>query len=178
MSKSQLRAFHEPRWAVLATSSIDLLACETIPSFLEAEVLLALLHQTPGVFAWMSFSCRDGVHISDGTSIAECAALFDDCEQVVAVGINCTAPRYIPSLIEQVRVGAPGKPVVVYPNSGEVYDGTARTWVGTSDPLDCGIAAGEWFRRGARLIGGCCRMGPRHIEAMRNALLNQDSYEG
>ena len=178
VSKSQLRAFHEPRWAVLATSSIDLLACETIPSFQEAEVLLALLHQTPGVFAWMSFSCRDGAHISDGTSIAECAALFDDCEQVVAVGINCTAPRYIPSLIEQVRVGAPGKPVVVYPNSGEVYDGAARTWVGTSDPLDCGIAAGEWFRRGARLIGGCCRMGPRHIEAMRNALLNQDSYEG
>ncbi len=171
VSNQTLRAFHEPRWEILAASPADLLACETIPSYQEAEVLLALLRQTPDRFAWMSFSCRDGTHISDGTPIAECAALFETCEQVVAVGINCTAPHHISSLIDQVRAGAPGKPVVVYPNSGEAYDGTMRTWVGTSDPLDCSRAAGEWFRQGARLIGGCCRMGPQHINAMRAALL-------
>ena len=157
----------------MAASSIDLLACETIPSYQEAEVLLALLRQTPDRFAWMSFSCRDGAHISDGTPITECAALFETCAQVAAVGINCTAPHHISSLIEQVRAGAPSKPVVVYPNSGEVYDGATRTWVGTSDSLDCNLAVGDWFRRGARLIGGCCRMGPQHIKAMRDALLKQ-----
>ncbi len=173
VSKQELRAFHEPRWEILASSPADLLACETIPSFQEAEVLLALLQQTPDLFAWMSFSCRDGAHISDGTPITECAALFDACEQVVSVGVNCTAPRYMASLIEQVRAGAPGKPVVVYPNSGEVYDAQTKTWAGTADPLSCGLDAQDWFRRGARLIGGCCRMGPRHIKAMRDALLNQ-----
>ena len=173
VSKHELRAFHEPRWEILASSPVDLLACETIPSFQEAEVLLALLQQTPDRFAWMSFSCRDGAHISDGTPITECAALFDACEQVVAVGANCTAPRYMASLIEQVRAGAPGKPVVVYPNSGEVYDAETKTWAGTADPLSCSLDARDWFRRGARMIGGCCRMGPQHIEAMRDALLNQ-----
>ncbi|MCP5050303.1 MAG: homocysteine S-methyltransferase, partial [bacterium] len=75
--------------------------------------------------------------------------------------------------IKQIRAGAPGKPVVVYPNSGEVYDGEKRTWIGTSDPLNCGIAASEWFRNGARLIGGCCRMGPGHIKAMGETLTSQ-----
>ncbi|MGD2085879.1 MAG: homocysteine S-methyltransferase [Candidatus Aminicenantes bacterium] len=173
VSKRKLRAFHEPRWETLAGSPVDLLACETIPSLQEAEVLLELLQQTPGIFAWMSFSCRDGKCISEGTPITECAALFEDCEQVAAIGVNCTAPQYISSLIKQIRAGAPGKPIVVYPNSGEVYDGEKRTWIGTSDPLNCGIAAKEWFRSGARLIGGCCRMGPRHIKAMRKALLKQ-----
>jgi homocysteine S-methyltransferase len=176
ISKNKLRAFHEPRWEILAASPVDLLACETIPSLQEAEVLLELLQQTPGIFAWMSFSCRDGECISEGTPIKECAALFKDCEQIAAIGVNCTAPNYISSLIKQIRAGAPGKPIVVYPNSGEIYDGKKRTWVGTSDPLNCGIAAKEWFRNGARLIGGCCRMGPRHIKAMREALLKQAPY--
>ena len=175
VSNQTLRAFHEPRWALLATAGVDLLACETIPSYQEAEVLLALLQSTPNRFAWMSFSCRDGVHISDGTPIVECAALFATCDQVVAVGVNCTAPQYVTSLIEQVRTGCPGKPVVVYPNSGEVYDGATRNWVGTSDPMDCGLATDDWFDRGARLIGGCCRMGPAHIKAMRAALLKSTS---
>ena len=171
VSNQALRAFHEPRWEILAAAPVDLLACETIPSYQEAEVLLALLRQTPDRFAWMSFSCRDGMHISDGTPIAACAALFETCAQVVAVGVNCTAPRHLPSLIDQVRAGAPGKPVVVYPNSGERYDGATRTWKGSSEPMDCSRAAGDWFRHGARLIGGCCRMGPQHINAMRTALL-------
>ena len=142
VSNDTLRAFHEPRWEILAPASVDLLACETIPSYQEANVLLALLQQTPGRVAWMSFSCCYGLHISDGTPIAECAALCAACEQVAAVGINCTAPQHIPSLIEQIRGGASGKPVIVYPNSGEVYDGTTRTWAGTSDPIDiaCGLA--------------------------------------
>jgi homocysteine S-methyltransferase len=171
MSREQLRQFHEPRWEILADSQVDLFACETIPGFPEAEALLELLKQTPGIFAWISFSCRDGEHINDGTSIKDCAALFKDCEQVVAIGANCTAPQYISSLIEQVRAGAPGKPAVVYPNSGELYNGETKTWLGTSEPLNCGIAAKEWFKSGARLIGGCCRMRPEHIKAMRDALV-------
>lgn len=176
ISKNELRGFHESRWEILAASSADLLACETIPSFEEAEVLLGLLRQTPGVYAWVSFSCRDGEHISDGTPITECAALLNDQEQVAAVGVNCTAPKYISSLIDKIRTAAPGKPIAVYPNSGELYDVETRAWIGTSDPLNSGTAAVEWFKSGARLIGGCCRIGPDHIKAMREALLNQGFY--
>lgn len=171
VSESDLRDFHRPRWEILAASGADLFACETIPSWLEAKVLLSLLHEAPEIRAWMSFSCKDGQHISDGTPLSECAALFAEDDQVVAVGVNCTAPRYIVSLIGQVRQGAPRKPIVVYPNSGEAYDAKNRAWTGKSNPSDLGDAALEWFRCGAMLIGGCCRTGPQHIRAMRKALI-------
>lgn len=167
----ELRSFHEQRWRVLAESPADLLACETIPSIQEAKVLKGLLVERPEVRAWMSFSCRDGAHIYDGTPLAECAGLFADDEQVVAVGINCTAPEYIASLIGQARLGAPDKPIVVYPNSGEVYDSRHRVWMGVCDATDFGKAAVEWLGGGASLIGGCCRTRPDHIRAMRTALM-------
>jgi homocysteine S-methyltransferase len=177
VSKSKLTSFHKSRWEILCSSPVNLFACETIPSFEEAEVLLEILCQTPEIFAWMSFSCRDKEHISDGTLISECAALFRDCNQVVAVGINCTAPKYISSLMEQVRLGAPNKPIVVYPNSGNIYDREKRTWLGKEDKLNYGIAACDWFRSGARLIGGCCQIGPKHIQSMKETLESQKFYQ-
>ncbi|MCH8149455.1 MAG: homocysteine S-methyltransferase [Planctomycetes bacterium] len=177
ISEGDLRAFHERRWHILVESPADLFACETIPSLPEAKVLKSLLRDTPDVRGWISFSCRDGKHICDGTRLAECAALFDEDEQIVAIGVNCTAPRYIASLIDQVRRGAPTKRIVVYPNSGETYDAENRVWTGVSDPSDFGEAAVDWFKCGASLIGGCCRTGPHHIRAMRAAMMQQNRSE-
>ena len=171
VSKDELRQFHEPRWKLLSESDADLLACETIPSFEEAQVLVELLRDTPDTFAWMSFSCRDGEHICDGTPIVECAQLLNHSERIVAIGVNCTAPRHISSLIDHIRSGAPDKAVVVYPNAGESYDAETREWSGAAEPADLGQLAVEWANKGAQLIGGCCRTGPGHISALRQALL-------
>ena len=170
ISRRDLLNFHKPRWEILSDSSVDMLACETIPSYEEAGVLLELLNQTPEIYAWVSFSCRDGHHINDGTPISKAASLFNECEQVVAVGVNCTAPRHISSLIEQIRLGAPGKEIIVYPNSGENFDEENHIWVGNAEQLDYGLEAGKWYRQGARLIGGCCRMGPEDIGFMKKGL--------
>ncbi len=170
ISKAELLAYHEPRWEILSESSVNLLACETIPSFQEAEVLLNLLKESPGTFAWISFSCRDGERISDGTLIKECASLFENCEQAIAIGVNCTAPKYISSLIKQVQSGAPSKQVIVYPNSGELYDAKERSWIAASDSVTNSFEPGRWYKEGARLIGGCCRIGPTHIHEMHEAL--------
>lgn len=170
VSKAALRDFHKPRWQILAQSQADVLACETIPSLPETEVLRELFEQTPARSGWVSFSCHDGRHINDGTPLTEAAALFADCDNVTAVGVNCTAPRHISSLIAEIRQAAPGKDIAVYPNSGEAYDVSERKWLGTSEPLDFGRAASQWFSDGARLIGGCCRTGPEHVRAIREAL--------
>ncbi len=154
--------FHRARWGILAASGADVLACETIPSLAEARALLRLLDETPGVLAWFSFSCRDGAHISDGTPIAECAALLAMQERVAAVGINCTPPRFIPDLIRAVTA-VTDKPVIVYPNSGETYDPTTKRWRGEAIPSEFGTYSREWRKLGAGLIGGCCRTTPDHI---------------
>ena len=173
ISNSELHSFHELRWELLQNSGADLFAFETIPSIREAEILLDILQRTPEAYAWISFSCKDGERICDATPILECAQIFNDCDQIVAVGINCTAPRFVPSLIQRVHQGAPSKPIVVYPNSGETYNAKSKTWGELEDVADFQKSAEQWFDLGARFIGGCCRTTPNHISEMRLALLRR-----
>lgn len=165
----ELRAFHRERLQLFDESDADVLALETIPSHTEAEVLADLLRNctTP---AWVSFSCRDAQHISDGTSIEVVANLFRNHSTVLAVGINCTPPQHVAALIHRIRKVLPGTAIAAYPNSGESYDVTSNSWSGTVTPVDCAVAAREWVEAGAKLIGGCCRMGPEHIRAMSKAI--------
>jgi len=169
IDSAELGAFHRERLAVLDAAGADVLACETIPSIDEARVLADLLRdtQTP---AWVSFSCRDGQHISDGTPLAETAALFRDHPRVLALGVNCTPPQFIVSLIGEIHGHAPDRAVLVYPNSGETWEAATSSWHGTVSPLECAQAAERWLQAGARLVGGCCRMGPEHIRAIGQGL--------
>ncbi|GAA3149185.1 homocysteine S-methyltransferase [Planomonospora alba] len=163
LDEDGLAAWHRDRWHILAGSGADLMACETIPSYAEARALRRLLGETPGVRAWVSFSCRDGEHISDGTPLRRAAALFAGDPRVIAVGVNCTAPRHVPSLIPRIE----GKPVMVYPNSGETWDASARRWRGPADPVGFGAAAAGWHAAGSDFVGGCCRTTPEHIRQIR-----------
>lgn len=165
LSEAELMAFHRLRFATLLEAGPDLLACETLPSLLEARALARLLAEFPEAYAWISFSARDETCICEGVPIAECAAWLDGCQQVVAVGVNCTAPRYIPTLIQVIRA-ATSKPIVVYPNSGETYDAARRCWQGTATYAEFATAAALWHAGGARLIGGCCRTTPDYIVAL------------
>lgn len=172
LDEAGLRAFHRQRWHVLATSGADVMACETIPSPVEGRVLLGLLHETPRAYGWFSFSCRDDERVSDGTPLAETIAAFHDQPQVVAVGVNCTAPSLVPRLIAESR-HAVDKPIVVYPNSGEGWDAQRKCWTGTAEAVDFASASAEWHAAGAGLIGGCCRTGPRHIREIRERLVGR-----
>jgi homocysteine S-methyltransferase len=165
LSEAELMDFHRPRMAALLEAGADLLACETIPCFSEARALTRLLAEFPNASAWISFSARDEAHLWHGERLAECAAWLNDQSQVVAVGVNCTAPRYLPGLIEATRTVA-SKPIVVYPNSGETYDPVLRLWSGVADAETFAIEARRWYASGARLIGGCCRTTPDHIRTI------------
>jgi homocysteine S-methyltransferase len=173
LSSEKLRDFHRPRWELLTQTKADLFACETIPSIREAEVIKTLLDDSPNIQAWISFSCRDESNISDGTPIEDCVSLFEDSPQVIAIGVNCTSPKYISSLIKKIVHYGSSKHVVVYPNSGEKYDSKQKRWLGVSTSSYFSEEASRWFKAGARLIGGCCRTGPDHIKAIRKALIKE-----
>ncbi len=175
VGKNTLREFHEERLLILDHSDADVLACETIPSFAEATVLHDLLLET-GTPAWISFSCRDGQHLNDGTRVGQAAKLFANHPIVLAVGINCTAPGYISPLIQALKQAAPSKAIAVYPNSGELYDANTKSWGHLDQPVDLANAAIRWHKRGAGILGGCCRIGPRQIMAIARAFNgSQDS---
>ena len=169
VDSATLREFHRERWHLFAESDADLLACETIPSLQEAEVLAELMRETPATWAWLSVSCRDEGHLSDGTPVAELATLCDGVPNLAAVGVNCTKPEYIgPLLTEMARHTS--KPLLAYPNAGEDYDITTRSWASPPSQLDWCDAAAGWVELGARGIGGCCRVRPEQITSLRASL--------
>ncbi len=170
LDEGGLGGWHAPRLKILDESGADVLACETIPSLAEARAIASLLGTTP---AWFSFTCRDGERISDGTPIETCARHLDAIDRVAAIGVNCTPPRFVESLVKRIR-GATRKPVVVYPNSGERWDAARRAWTGTRDPGEFAEAAARWRDAGASILGGCCRTGPGHIRVLRTRLLPQE----
>lgn len=135
MTKEDLKNFHRRRLQVLAGAGPDLIAFETIPNKLEAQVnyiirvanvfhlqircraiwlpgpyvsllqVYAELLEENGIRipAWFSFTSKDGVNAASGDPINECAAVADSCPRVDAVGVNCTAPRFIHGLILSIK---------------------------------------------------------------------------
>ncbi len=165
----ELLAFHTQRMFCLAKAEPDIFACETIPSWPEAEALLQALLPFPQIPAWFSFTCRDGLRTAHGELIADCAKSLSAHSQIAAIGVNCTAPEYVSSLIAQIRANTQ-KPIVVYPNSGQTWDATTRTWLGKASAHSWEQRAVEWVQQGATWLGGCCGTTPQDIREIRNAL--------
>ena len=168
LDQSGLYYFHQQRLLRLAASEADFLACETIPCIAEAMVLARLADEA-GTPAWISFSCKDGERLSSGEWIEDAADAMAGHHAVFAIGVNCSAPQHMSSLITRLRAHWQ-KRIVVYPNSGEKYCAETGSWEGTSSPLECAQAARTWQAKGADIIGGCCRMGPDHVRAIRASL--------
>ncbi len=152
-----LRRWHRPRIAALAAAEPDVLAIETIPCLAEVEALLAEVDGI-GVPCWLSLTV-DGDRTRRAEPVAEAFRMAAGVAEVVAVGVNCCTAGSADACVP--LAAASGKPVVVYPNSGEGWDGAARTWTGT--PTFHPDRVTRWLDDGARLVGGCCRVGPDDI---------------
>jgi homocysteine S-methyltransferase len=165
LSVGRLRAWHRPRLAVLAESGADLLALETIPCLAEVEALLSELPST-GARAWLSLTVSGG-RTRAGEPVEAAFQMAAEVDEVLAVGVNCSAAVEVPDMVA-AAAQVSGKPAVAYPNSGERWDADRRRWTGavTFGPGD---AAG-WVRAGARLVGGCCRVGPDSISRLARAV--------
>jgi homocysteine S-methyltransferase len=165
LSVDQLRAWHRRRLRTLIEAEPDVLALETIPCLAEAEALLAEV-QGSGMPCWLSLT-----NVADRTRLGEPLAkafgMAADVPEVIAVGVNCCAAAGLASTA-RLAVSESGKPAVVYPNSGEGWDASARAWDGQRD-LDPAEAP-AWVAAGARIVGGCCRVAPDDIAAIARAL--------
>ncbi|MFF9485165.1 homocysteine S-methyltransferase [Streptomyces sp. NPDC014676] len=165
LSVAELERFHRPRMEVLAGAAPDVLALETVPDTDEAQALLRALRGL-GVPAWLSYSAS-GDRTRAGQPLEEAFALAARADEVIAVGVNCCTPEDADRAVT-LAAQVTGKPVVVYPNSGETWDAGARAWTGRPT-FSAGQVKG-WRDSGARLIGGCCRVGPETIASVASAL--------
>ncbi|MCO5602717.1 hypothetical protein L7F22_056854 [Adiantum nelumboides] len=172
MTLEKLKDFHRRRLQILAEAKPDLIAFETTPNRLETQAYVDLLREESiDMPSWITFNSKDGINVVSGDSFEECVKLAASSPGVVAVGINCTPPRYIHGLILSAKK-VTTKPIVIYPNSGETWDGDKKEWVpstGVSD-VDFVSYVRKWKEAGASLIGGCCRTTPKTIRGITEAL--------
>ena len=163
-----LEEFHRPRIDALVAAGVDLLAVETIPTIREARVLVRLLDET-GVPSWSSYTGGSGTTTAAGAPFGDEIALASEPRDVVAVGVNCTAPHHVRALLKIARA-ATDLPLVAYPNRGDTWDPETRTWRGDrAGSWDPAVVA-AWTILGAEWLGGCCGTGPREIELLAAAL--------
>jgi homocysteine S-methyltransferase len=174
VGRAALVEFHRRRLLVLADAGSDLVAFETIPSLMEAEVIAELLGVVAETWAWVTFTCRDGERLWNGSPVVDAVSAVLSAPRLAGVGVNCTAPRHVSALVAAVR-SVTDLPVIACPNSGEVYDAVAGRWVGDAAPEEWLASASDWFDAGARVLGGCCRVGPLTIRRLRGEL---ESYGG
>eukprot|EP00796_Vickermania_ingenoplastis_P006675 gene6675-4783_t len=170
---ASLAAFHEARLRELVTAGVDIIAIETQAVQYEALTIVEMIEQMyPEQKVWVSFtvSADDSSRLPDGTPVEDFVAKLQPHHSIAAIGVNCVPLMQTSRLLAMI---APltTKPLVAYPNSGEVYDGTKKTWSSshTRNQPEAHTLAGQrdsWTTSGARLIGGCCRTGPADIEAL------------
>ena len=158
--------FHRRRAEILHEAGADVLLIETQPSM--KEVLIeAEIAEELGADYWISFSCRDGFRINEGDLIRECAAkLTEGYPGLRMIGVNCSKPEYIVSLIHELR-NATDLPVGVYPNSGLIYDPETKTWSVPDGQMDFGSYALSYMKAGAVAVGGCCTTTTEHIRQVK-----------
>lgn len=160
--------FHRERVKALIESGVDVLAFETIPTLDEAKAIIHLLEaEFPDAYGWFSFTLRDEHHISDGTPLKDIAEYLDGHKCAAAIGINCVRLEIVTEALKTLRLYVKKKPIIVYPNSGEHYDAVTKKWNAALTDLKFIDQVDDWYKAGARLIGGCCRTTPDDIRAVR-----------
>ncbi|KYQ53257.1 Homocysteine S-methyltransferase ybgG [Trachymyrmex zeteki] len=173
ISRQELIDWHRPRIKALLNAGADLLAFETIPCVEEAEAILELLKEYPHARAWLSFSCRDGQFISDGSVFQSTAVRCyrTSPSQIVAVGVNCIDPKYVTPLLKGINESTSSEqdfiPLVVYPNRGGSYSASGE-WIAVQDNHSLNLPISEWLDIGVRYIGGCCKIFAEDIKLIRS----------
>lgn len=165
LNVSQLREWHRPRLQALAAAAPDVIAVETVPSLTELEAVCRELDGL-GIPTWVSVTIADG-ELRSGESLAEAFAIAASVPDVVAIGVNCCDAAEIGGALA-VAAAVTAKPAVAYPNSGEQWHAGSRQWSGEASAI--AASAPSWIAGGARLVGGCCRVGPDQIAEIARAV--------
>ncbi len=164
LTATEYQDFHYTRMKLLDQAGVDLFAFETQPNFDEANALVDLLMEKfPQQQAWLSFSVKDEDTLCDGTSLTETIKYFNGAEQISAIGVNCTTLENIQEIIRNVKQ-VTDKPIIVYPNNGDIYDPETKTWQANSQTDTFKDLVPTWLAEGAQLVGGCCRTTPKDIK--------------
>ena len=198
---TMLKQFHSEQLEVLLSTSPDLVAFETIPCVDEVKAIVEVLSSSSNVesnanpcLAWISMACSSETTLNSGETIEDAVRILEESSlsnQSVAIGVNCTDPRFVENIIRSMRETCnKGRVLIAYPNLGETWEDTGNN---AADSDTAGVIGAEsnhawtplpgtgisetqfidmaerWYDHGAgaTIIGGCCRVSPQLIGKLK-----------
>ena len=173
-------------------ANVDLWLAETLSATAEADLVGPLVAGS-GKPLWLSFTLADCGEGAGGTRSERCVlrsgesvALAVECalrHKAEALLFNCSQPEVMGGAVEEAvrAVAAQSAPlrIGVYANAfaparvvseanaalsamrGDVTPEAYRAW------------ARDWIGRGATIVGGCCGVGPEHIQALNSVVVRR-----
>jgi homocysteine S-methyltransferase len=157
------QAVFKEQIGALLDGGVDLIFLETFSDIEEIAIALYVkqsLHHCPVV---CSLACTEEGALPSGLPVAEAFAKLRALEADV-VGLNCVPNG--PGAMLRVFESLPSDGLcAAYPNAGYPANTTPEDFAQAA----CGLAG-----LGARLLGGCCGIGPTHIAAMVKALAERN----
>uniref|UniRef100_A0A6B2LAG7 Hcy-binding domain-containing protein n=1 Tax=Arcella intermedia TaxID=1963864 RepID=A0A6B2LAG7_9EUKA len=179
LSEQEIIEYHLPRIEVfLNHPGVDIILCETFPSLREASVLVSAISTlTPKKPIFVSFTVKhvgDSLLISNGEDFFDAFKVFEQFEQVLAIGVNCVSSLVVSDLLDLIKkrgiLNKSTKKIIVYPNV-YAWNATTKTWIISQAPSTSPEElVSSWFDSGASIIGGCCSTGPQHIHLFSQIL--------
>jgi S-methylmethionine-dependent homocysteine/selenocysteine methylase len=156
---------------------VDLFLCETMSSAAEARAAASGAAST-GKPVWVAWTLDDrgAGRLRSDESVSEAAAALEGAP-VSGFLANCCAPESITRAMPELAALGPwpcggyANGFAAVPAGWDTADGIAALGV----RRDLGPEAylkhvRDWIAAGARLVGGCCEIGPGHIARLREAL--------
>lgn len=151
----------------------DFLLIETVSSVKQAEGALRAT-DTTGKPVWIAFSVDDfdGSKLRSGEDISLLADTLR-AHRVDAVLVNCSRPEAVSEAMQHIN--AFDRPFGAYANGfTKITDGFLKdkpTVAALTERVDLGPAeyakfAMHWIETGATIVGGCCEVGPAHIQEL------------
>ncbi|MGB0506581.1 MAG: homocysteine S-methyltransferase family protein [Pikeienuella sp.] len=176
--KAELAAPYYSEIAELQKPYVDLFMIETMCSVDQSRGALmgACGHDVP-VWLCLSVDENDGTLLRSGEPLEDIAPLLEEFD-VEAALLNCSPPEAIDAglpVLEEMGLtcGAYAngftKITPEFAQAGaNVGALSARTDLGPEAYADFGLG---WVDMGARIVGGCCEVGPEHIKVLRSRLI-------
>ncbi len=162
-------AVYRTQMEALVEGGVDLLVLETQTDLAEALLALETARTICDLPVIVTMTFDDDARTALGQTAAEAARALM-AGGATAVGANCgSGPRGILKAVREMAAAVPGAPLVAKPNAGWPHRANNRLFFASTAEYAAGFALGA-VAAGARLVGGCCGMGPEHIAAMGAAL--------
>lgn len=166
-------AEHREQARSLASSGVDLLMVETMPTSAEAAIALQAAVET-GLPATVGFVCAplDGpgapVRLLSGETLAEAVRVVEPLGPA-AILVNCATPDVIGAALDEVARLTP-LPRGGYANVGHTDGDVGWSPAGGMPGEAYADAVRPWLANGARVVGGCCGTHPEHTAALRRLI--------